>query len=283
MPDPVMALPAPSTPHLAPSWERPVVPPAPGEARLLPLESSLQHPLPGERPALPVAPREPRCHGHLSSPGHGDGRLSVTLAALKTLGEGWGEEALPACSGMAAQHHPRGSLGASVLLGLTLLAGLGLHAVHHRVAGSCSLSELPQGFPHPLTKKGEGLRVPEAAIRSSHRQCFVGWMVLGSARCGAGGQGRRSFCYCELLTALEELFKCSSLCAETAKASPACVFFPFCPGRITQPDRRPLPLPPTLPSCPASLPPRADAGRNCACWLFLGWATSVRRSQRGCY
>lgn len=69
----------------------------------------------------------------------------------------------------------------------------------------------------------------EAAVRLSHHQRFVQWVVLGSARCRAGRRGRGSFCSCELLTALEQLFKCFSPRAETTKPSPACIAFPFCP------------------------------------------------------
>lgn len=83
----------------------------------------------GDLPSLPMAPREPRC----LLPAVGTSLLlgmgmavSVTLAALKTPSEGWGEEVLPDGAGTTAQHHPPAPLGASILLGLILPVGLGL-------------------------------------------------------------------------------------------------------------------------------------------------------------
>lgn len=185
MPDPVMTLPAPSAPHLALSWEQLALPPAPREAGLLLLEWSppcstlcqerdLPSPWPLGRPG-DVGWWQDAC----ILPAVGtyllgvEMAVSVRLAALKTLSEGWGEEVPPACSGTTAQHHLWGLLGASIFLGLPS-HGAGTTPVHCRLAGPCSLPELPWGFPHPLAKKREGLRLLEATICSSHWWCFVG-------------------------------------------------------------------------------------------------------------
>lgn len=120
MPDSVMALPAPSAPRLVPSWECPAEPPAPGEAGLLLLES-----LPcstlcqgSDLPSLwPL--RSPGAVGWQQSacvlpaaathlPGVG---MAVTLAALEVLGEGWGEDVLPDCSGDNCLAPPSGLPG----------------------------------------------------------------------------------------------------------------------------------------------------------------------------
>lgn len=82
---------------------------------------------------------------------------------------------------------------------------------HCRLPGTCSLPELPQGPPHPRTRKGEGLRVLQQ--RYTH---------LMAALCRVDSAGLCPMCSWQerekellllwLLTALEELSKCSSLC-----------------------------------------------------------------------
>nr|XP_009930569.1 PREDICTED: fatty-acid amide hydrolase 2 [Opisthocomus hoazin] len=64
---------------------------------------------------------------------------------------------------------------------------LGLSSEGLPFASPCSLPELPWGFPHPLTEKGAGLSVLEAAVCSSRRCCFVGgwcWALPGAELAG---------------------------------------------------------------------------------------------------
>ena len=157
----------------------------PREAGLLLLQSSPpRSTLCQESPALPAAPA-PSPGAACVLPATGscllrglEMAIPATLAALKALSEGWGEELQPDGSGTTAQQHPWGPW-----------VRTSSSAVHPRFASPCSLPELPWGFPHPLTEKGAGLSVLEAAVCSSRRCCFVGgwcWALPGAELAGEG-------------------------------------------------------------------------------------------------